>query len=285
MWGGACGRMGPLSGKGHPTLFAVHDGRVFLFASKVCRETFLKDPALCVEADDPAPTGSEESVRRARELIEAAVKGMGGAERVDALRSWREHRSEMAVDDPAREDSVTLTLVFPEAAHLRETWGEHGYERFVRDGRGAFRSSDGVEAMVLSQVTAMKREMAHHPVVMLRARNRADFACVMAEPGEVGGVKVERAVVYFDGSATTLSIDPATGRILATEYRDRGKRSLLGMMRREYSDFRDVNGITTAFSSRLTWNGEAFGNGAEMLERVEADVEVGPELFEDVSGL
>jgi len=284
MWGGACGRMGPLSGKGHPTLYAVHDGRVFLFASKVCRETFLKDPTLCVEGDEPVPTGNQESARRAWELIEVAVQGMGGAERVDALRSWREHWSEKAADDPSREDCVTLTLLFPGAAHLREAWGEHEYERFVRDGRGAFRSSDGVEAMDLSQVTSMKREQAHHPLVILRARKRADFVCAMAEPGEVDGVKVERVAVHFDGALTTLNIDPATGRILATEYHARGKRSLLGEVRRRYSDFRELNGITAAFGSSLIWNGEPLASGTITLDSVESDVEITPELFEGVGG-
>jgi YHS domain-containing protein len=39
--GGACGRMGALSGEGSPKLFAVHDGRLYIFASEQCKRSFL----------------------------------------------------------------------------------------------------------------------------------------------------------------------------------------------------------------------------------------------------
>lgn len=44
--GGACARMGPLSGAGSPKLHAVHDGRIYIFASGACRQAFTKDPTL-----------------------------------------------------------------------------------------------------------------------------------------------------------------------------------------------------------------------------------------------
>ena len=47
--GGACGRMGPLSGTGDPDNFLVHDGKIYVFASDACRESFKKDPAKHVD--------------------------------------------------------------------------------------------------------------------------------------------------------------------------------------------------------------------------------------------
>jgi hypothetical protein len=41
--GGACGRMGALSGRGAPTRWAVVEGKIYLFASEQCRSVFLKD--------------------------------------------------------------------------------------------------------------------------------------------------------------------------------------------------------------------------------------------------
>ncbi|MFN3963679.1 MAG: hypothetical protein ACK4NQ_11950, partial [Fimbriimonadaceae bacterium] len=44
-WGGACGRMGPLSGRGETSRMARFDGQLFIFASDACRNTFMAKPA------------------------------------------------------------------------------------------------------------------------------------------------------------------------------------------------------------------------------------------------
>ncbi len=284
MWAGACGRMGPLSGKGRPEWYAVHDGRVFIFASEQCRQTFVADPALCVETDEPAPTVMHESTEKARALIERGVEAMGGAAKVDGLTAWREYRSEKAADDPAREDTVTLTIVFPDAGHLRETWGEHEYARHIRGETGTFVSSRGEETMVAAQVSAMRRELAHHPMVILRARNRADFVAGMAEPGELDGVKLERVVVNFDGATTTLGIDPVSGRVITTEFRGRGKRALLGDVRRVYCDFREAGGFMVPYARTTTWNGEAMGAAPIELDAIEVNPVIDAALFGDTAG-
>src|SRR5262245_32233601 len=40
-FGGACGRMGPGSGRGNPGRFATHEGKIYAFASDQCRDSFL----------------------------------------------------------------------------------------------------------------------------------------------------------------------------------------------------------------------------------------------------
>ncbi len=51
--GGACGRMGALSGKGNPARYVVDSGKLYFFASDSCRTTFLKSPETFTK---PAPT-------------------------------------------------------------------------------------------------------------------------------------------------------------------------------------------------------------------------------------
>ena len=71
--GGACARMGPLSGSCRIDLYAVHEGRIYIFASEGCRKGFLAAPEKLLESDDAVPAGTPEQARRGRELIERAV--------------------------------------------------------------------------------------------------------------------------------------------------------------------------------------------------------------------
>lgn len=66
--GGACARMGILSGKGSPGRFAIHEGRIYIFASDSCLATFMKDPSRVLETLDawtePSATELAEAKRR-----------------------------------------------------------------------------------------------------------------------------------------------------------------------------------------------------------------------------
>src|SRR5262245_56606473 len=86
--GGACARMGPLNPPGGPQLYGLHEGKIYLFASENCRATFLTNAESLLESDDPLPDVSDESIKRGRELIELMIKAMGGAEKIDAIKTY-----------------------------------------------------------------------------------------------------------------------------------------------------------------------------------------------------
>ena len=87
--GGACGRMGPLSGLGDARRYVVHEGRIFLFASDACRAGFLKEPAKHIETEDEKIFGSNEQVERGRVLLDKAVAWSWGAERLRSVKTLR----------------------------------------------------------------------------------------------------------------------------------------------------------------------------------------------------
>ncbi|MFQ5627891.1 MAG: hypothetical protein ACE5I1_03955 [bacterium] len=84
--GGACGRMGPLSGVGDHDRFYVHNERIYIFASQSCCDNFKANPEIHIDIADTPPTGSKVDEKRGRDLIELALKGFGGAEKIDASR-------------------------------------------------------------------------------------------------------------------------------------------------------------------------------------------------------
>ena len=66
---GGCASMGPLSGRGSPDRFLVHDGRIYIFASDPCRDGFAKNPAACFDPDVARPQPSAAAIARGRELL------------------------------------------------------------------------------------------------------------------------------------------------------------------------------------------------------------------------
>ncbi|MGH7177026.1 MAG: hypothetical protein ACREJC_06585, partial [Tepidisphaeraceae bacterium] len=89
--GGACARMGPLTGRARIDLYGVHDGKIYLFASPGCRAGFLAHADQLLESDDPVPEFTPEAAARGRELIDMAVRALGGAEKLDSMTSYRDY--------------------------------------------------------------------------------------------------------------------------------------------------------------------------------------------------
>src|SRR5262245_35006986 len=80
---GFCMKMGPLSGRGSPERYLVSDNRIYLFASDSCRNRFKADPAAYTDRADAPPTGTDAERTRGQSLLESALRGFGGADKVD----------------------------------------------------------------------------------------------------------------------------------------------------------------------------------------------------------
>jgi YHS domain-containing protein len=259
--GGACGRMGPLSGSGRIDLFAVHDGRIYLFASEGCRKGFLAAPEKLLENDDPAPRGTAVQARRGRELLERAVAAAGGAAAVDGLTSYRQ-RLEHTENSPAKQVAVSesLLLQFPDRMRVENTWGESCWVMGADGATGYFESSGIRKPMHPMQRRALQRICNRQLAVILKARHRTDFVA-FAEAGEpVGHPAVERVLVAFDGSTTTLGIDPGTGRIVSLAYRGRGPGAALGLVERRFAGFGPVGDMTLPRTVEVSFEGKVVAD-------------------------
>src|SRR4030095_15054501 len=86
---GSCARMGPPT-TGNPDLYAVYNGRIYIFGSEECQTLFKAAPEKYLEV--PAPPKSPptaEMVKRGRELIAKAVESLGGESKLDHLVSFQ----------------------------------------------------------------------------------------------------------------------------------------------------------------------------------------------------
>ncbi len=78
-FGGACTKMGPLSGSGHPDRFSVFEGKIYIFASDSCEAAFRGDPKRFADSADAPPAGGEAEAKAAEALLRKAVEAIGGA--------------------------------------------------------------------------------------------------------------------------------------------------------------------------------------------------------------
>lgn len=279
--GGSCARMGPLSGRGYPELRAVHAGRIYIFASDACRKTFLADPDAVLEGPDPVPSGDPEALQRGRALIERAVAAMGGAPRVDTVRSLRTH---LAGEAQSRGETVststTRTFVFPHRVRLDETFDEYHWGHAGDANSGFFFSGNTADAMHPVQREALRRELYRDPLALLKARHREDFVAVALAFGKLDGRAVEQVAVAVAGATSVLTIDAETGRLLRQSYRARGPRGLLGTLEISYVDFATVRGLVLPRSSTVHFEGQPWPERSQTLASIEIDGGIDERLFE-----
>lgn len=266
---GACARMGPLGGPVDARRFAVHEEKIYLFASESCRNTFLNHADKLLERDDRAllPAGCEAD--RARELLTKAIEWTGGPDALAAVRTYVERRAIPYESAQVTMDHhLTVAIEFaPDSSPARYyrqddwqhygAWGEAmvlGHScRVERDGQ------DGpIEAtpFAATQHRHLERQIAKNLLVVLRAAALPDTASCRIALGDVDGIPTEEVAIHHDGVTATLSIDPQTGRILALSHTARGGPSgLLGTRRFRFTEFDTVAGLRLPTAATASFDG------------------------------
>ncbi len=278
--GGACARMGPLSGEGSPGLFAVHDGKIYIFASAQCRGSFLKRGSELLEADDPLPAWTPESVERGREILDRAVLAMGGAAAIDGTSSCAKRVEEKVVSGEKTHEVVRSTWIEFPARFARETrWDGVGWGEVVDVGAAFLFAAEESRDMVAAQRSAFEKELGRDPLLILRSRNAPGTLVSHTGSAEIDGRAVELVAVACAGRTSTLSIDPESGAILAVSYRGRGPSALFGAREDRYGDFRPVGPLTLPFKRSVVFNGEPAEALGETLASLEIDAAIDPAVF------
>ena len=222
---------------------------------------------------------TEDGERKGRELIAKAVEGIGGAQRLDALSTYR---SEMAMEATMPQGSMALKAKAAIALPDRLRWEltlPFGTMVQVLNGDASFaQSPQGTTSMPEAQRIQLRRALRRLAPVLLQHRDAAGFTAVATGAAEVDGTLVERVHVEIDGDANTLGIDPETGRILSITYRGSSMMGAPGELEERYSDFREVDGLTLPFASVTTFNGEPMMSGT--VQSTELDAAVADSEFE-----
>jgi len=282
---GYCMKMGPLSGRGSPERWFVADGRIYLFASDGCRNAFKSDPAAFTDRADAPATGTDKEKQRGRELIELALKGFGGADKVDALRSVRwEAITIYEQEGKKTEMRQATTAVLPDRLRLDYSYGEFNEGHALADGRVLEVSDKGEVTPLPPEVYEfVRRRLYREPVALLRARNQPGFVAVAAGSGDFKGAKVDWVNVSYAGATSKLAVEAGTGRILAIVYRDRAP-SRMGEICKSYSDFKktysEMEGmLVLPHDTDVTYDGKASSSSRPTTRSVALNVPIEAQMF------
>jgi YHS domain-containing protein len=268
-YGGACMKMGPLSGKGSTDRFAVHEGRIYLFASEQCLAAFKAAPDRFIDRPDDVPRGTAAQRQLGAELLDKAIEAIGGAERLRALdHVVVRHAITQTAGGRSRKYWQQNTLRFPGTIRVDYDHGEYKYAWLLNDNGGYF-LPDG-EVVEQSIREFMTRELYRQPLALLKAHQRGEALAVAMGPIKVDQTEIEQVAVAVKGATTTLGIDPASGRILQVAYRGRAGVGI-GQITKTYSDFRTINGLTVPFALQGAVDGKPVSGATVTIESVQVD--------------
>ncbi len=283
--GGGCGRMGPLSGRGSVERYAVHDGKIYLFASDPCRDGFRKAPEKLLEQPDAPPTADDAARQRGRELLDKLLVGMGGAPRIDAIKSYRErHAKQIDHQGEKALSADTTTFVYPDRVAHESTWAKDTWGSIAVGDAGWFTGPSDERPMHRQQVDALRRsKLAHNLLHLLQSRKARDFTCahVGRTTVTIDGkpVEAEQIDVALHGATTRISIDPQQQRVVALEYRGRGPRLSFGMVQKAFSQYRDFNGVTLPVNPETRFDGEVVPREEGLTVDIAVDGPIDESLF------
>ncbi len=275
--GGACGRMGPFSGNGSPARYFVHNRRIYVFASENCRNSFKLDPVAHIELPNPVPEGPDVQKRRGAELVELALKGFGGADKVDGLKSLQSLST--WVYGQGKNETVAKHNVFwsaPDLFRVEDVFNStYGY---TLNGKHGIQMEGKKHWPLASSLHAVgHRQMLREPLILLTQHKLPGFVAIARGKETLDGVVVDLVDVALDGATSLWYIESNTGRILEVAYQAQRTKNGLNVVK--YSDFRQVDGLTLPFASTESFNGKVVNDPVKTVDGYVINADIKKERF------
>lgn len=278
--GGGCGRMGPLSGMGDPNRFFIHKGRIYIFASEECRKAFSANPEKFLERPMPSLRGDNKAEQRGKELLQLALKGMGGEKEIDKVKNFQIlYRQTYKYKEGEVLGWREWTIDFPGKIRRRERFGNWQGGNVVL-AKGGFRFEDKFAWELTEEVReTILREVSHQPLFLLRLRKEPGFQAIAAGSAHVGDIHLEYLKVHLHGSTTTLALDPKSGKIVQIAYLGRFQGKITKMAE-AFFDFREVEGLILPHGVEFFAEARRVENPTTQIEAITINSHLNPELFQ-----
>ncbi len=290
--GGHCARMGaPV--RGIADLYAVQDGRVYIFGSEHCKKLFVEAPEKYIETNVATNfSATPEALKKGQTLIEKAVAAVGGADKLDGLTSYHEKSVTLQTrgqnGDIEAKVASDLIIVFPDRIRFAQVMPDYRDPSTMMEqtvvllpgdefGFGAPRGLFPIRKSVRDSV---ENQIWRHPLHFLRARKSQGFRAAALGADKIGAASLERVAVEFKGASYMLGIDSATGRILSLTFRRRGQQGAFGELVQTFSDFRAVDGLMLPFKITATFDGRPWKDQSSTVEAITLNGAIDQKLFE-----
>lgn len=280
-----CQRMGAPAA-GNADLWAMHEGKIYIFGSDDCIRAFKESPMDYIEPVLSPWKATAQQVARGRELLEKSVAAMGGTRVIDQAHSFREVRSQKLKRGETEFEATTeVVRAYPDG--LRQVQvrqfgtivtafsGADGFVQFTGgDNRANVRSTPtGARAL-------LENAFLQDPFFLLRARKDPGFRAASAGTGKVGEDAVEWIEVEAQGQRLTLGIDPASGNLLSISQVTRGPGGKYGNVQLRFSDYRAEGGLNYPRVASALFNDQPVPAQSYSVALVEVNPTVDAALFE-----
>lgn len=272
--GGACGKMGALTGKGAPDRWAVVGGKVFLFASEGCRTTFLANRAKYFAPIAEVPPASTMERQDAADLYQKMIEAHGGQRAIGFTGTvvW-------TVDTPYVQGGKNLiwhtrnAIVNPSKFANWEEW-DTGRAYFAADSGRAVDGKPGENYIVHpAEMRELKARIARSPFGILKGAGGTPI-----RPTADGlGFSMARGDVVFD-----VILDSVTGRISQIRYLDRHAGPVSSVVV-EYSAYERLKGIWIPRASRTNVDAKGWSK-LQKIDSVHLNAAM-PSVFADAFGM
>lgn len=283
--GGGCGRMGPLSGWGAPDRFEVYNGGIYIFASESCRKGFLSAPEDHLDHLDPVPAATRNAMKKGETLLASAIVAMGGAERIDGVKSFSARYTKTEEYQGRDVDSGSAwTYEFSGKIRKDSFWDTWSRSEILNGEDGFILNDYTIWTMHPSERFLFEKMASRNLLAILKARLRKDFQAVALGTAKRENQGIEKVVdqvaVSYGGNTTTLGIDQATGKIVSLAYRGRPGIGPNGEIMEILADFREEEGLTLPFSRQVLFNGKPVDGQSFTWTTIEVNGEIEKSLFE-----
>ncbi|MFQ5670920.1 MAG: M16 family metallopeptidase [Acidobacteriota bacterium] len=192
-------------------------------------------------------------------LLTRLLEATAGATRVDAVENLQVKGTTVAKTPQGElEIKITVVTVFPDRIR-QELVLPFGTIVTVLTPEDAFVSGpQGTHDLPDSQRGNLEKSIHRNPLSLLKTRHDPGFVATALGQKDFGGQPMDLLQVEFNGDVTVLAIDPETSQLMGLRYQGQNFSGARGEIVQTFSDFRQVDGLSFAFHSKATFNGEPF---------------------------
>lgn len=247
----------------------------------------IREPTPKVDASAKAPRlgAAEIEARRknAQEknaLIDRVLAGMGGAERVDSVKTLilvGKTRTTSPEGPVETEDRTTIR--FPHSYRLDITVEAGKFSKLAIPEGVYLIGPTGAVQLPEAEKRAVESSIMRNPLVLMKTRRDRAFSASSGGELRIGGRAVDLLDLRVALDSTTLAIDRENGRVLELRYKTRGgEPEKEALMTVSYSDFRTVDGLSFPFGSETSFDGRRVSGSR--LREIQVDRTVDAGLFQ-----
>lgn len=211
------------------------------------------------ESKTETVAATAESMAKGKAILSKAIEGVGGAEKLSALKTLVvEMTTTLKMQGNSLDLQQTVKMDIPDRVR-RDLSTPMGSGTIVVTPDYAFQQSDrGTVPLPGSAAKQARLEIQREFLVLLKKAASDDLHPVAAGSEEIDGMPVDLVQIDLEGTPHTLAVERTSGHIVRLSYHGDFRGQPADIVQ-TFSDFREVDGYTFPFAASSSANGNEVG--------------------------